>query len=98
MIDGSPFFDLQFGAEDAVAFLQRCAAALRPGGFIFLKENVCPKGFIVDSEDASVTRSHAYLTELTTKMAGLSLVSTARQQNFPKPLFPVRMYALARKA
>lgn len=81
-------------AGDAVAFLQKCAKALRPGGMIFLKENVCPTGFIVDSEDASVTRSHAYMIELATKMAGLMLVSTARQRNFPKPLFPVRMYAL----
>jgi SAM-dependent methyltransferase len=84
-------------ADDAVAFFQRCAAALRPGGCIFVKENVCPKGFIVDSEDASVTRSHAYMLELMTKRAGLSLVSTARQRDFPKPLYVVRMYALKPK-
>jgi protein N-terminal methyltransferase len=39
-----------------VAFLQRAAAALKPGGMLFVKENVCERGFIVDSSDASVTR------------------------------------------
>lgn len=39
-----------------IAFLQRSAAALKPGGVLFVKENVCEKGFIVDSSDASVTR------------------------------------------
>lgn len=27
-------------ADDAIAFLKRCAAALKPGGFLFLKENI----------------------------------------------------------
>jgi protein N-terminal methyltransferase len=80
--------------DDAIAFLQRCAAALRPGGMIFIKENVCAQGFIVDSEDASVTRSHAYNVELFTKRAGLKLAHTALQKDFPKQLFKVRMYAL----
>lgn len=43
-------------AEDLVSFLQRSAAALRPGGMLFVKENVCDKGFVVDNSDASVTR------------------------------------------
>jgi protein N-terminal methyltransferase len=80
--------------EDAIAFLQRCAAALKPGGMIFIKENVCAQGFIVDSEDASVTRSHAYNVELFTKRSGLKLAHTALQKDFPKQLFKVRMYAL----
>ncbi|EFN51806.1 hypothetical protein CHLNCDRAFT_27478 [Chlorella variabilis] len=42
--------------EDLIAFLQRSAAALKPGGVLFVKENVCERGFIVDSSDASVTR------------------------------------------
>jgi protein N-terminal methyltransferase len=80
--------------EDAISFLNRCAAALKPGGMIFIKENVCAQGFIVDSEDASVTRSHAYNVELFTKRAGLKLAHTALQKDFPKQLFKVRMYAL----
>ncbi len=74
--------------------MQRCAAALRPGGLIFIKENVCAQGFIVDSEDASVTRSHAYNLELFTKRAGMRLSHTALQKDFPQQLFKVRMYAL----
>lgn len=70
--------------EDAIIFLQRCASALKPGGLIFVKENVCNQGFIVDLEDASVTRSHAYNVELFTKRAGLKLAHTALQKDFPK--------------
>ena len=79
-------------ADDLIAFFRRCAAALRPGGAIFLKENVCPEGFIVDTDDASVTRSHAYYVELLGR-AGLALAHTALQRNFPKGLYKVRMYA-----
>jgi protein N-terminal methyltransferase len=39
-----------------VAFFQRCMDNLKPGGLIFVKENICADGFIVDKDDASVTR------------------------------------------
>lgn len=78
--------------DDAISFLNRCSAALKPGGMVFIKENVCDEGFIVDREDASVTRSHKYYIELIEK-AGMGLVHTALQKNFPKELFKVRMYA-----
>ena len=126
-------------ADDAVAFLQRCKEELRPGGMVFVKENVCDNGFVVDREDASLTRwgrspcshshcpgsacipcnallpkqwldlcfrhccppacirrSHAYYVELLQR-AGLTLMHTAVQKNFPKGLFKVRMYALKPK-
>lgn len=44
------------GADDAAAFFQRCIAKLKPGGLIFVKENVCQEGFVVDNDDASLTR------------------------------------------
>lgn len=80
--------------DDAVAFLHRCIAALKPHGLIFVKENICNEGFIVDSEDASVTRSHEYYMELFTEKAGLRVVDTALQKGFPRKLFKVRMYAV----
>ena len=42
--------------DDFVAFLQRCRNGLQPGGIICLKENICRRGFVVDREDASITR------------------------------------------
>lgn len=80
-------------AEDAVQFFRRCASAMRPQGVIFLKENVCDNGFIVDSDDCSITRSHGYFIELF-KRAGVRIAHSALQKNFPKQLFKVRMYAL----
>ena len=79
--------------EDAIRFFHKCAAAMRPRGVIFLKENVCDAGFIVDPDDCSITRSHAYYIDLFRK-AGMRVAHTALQKNFPKQLFKVRMYAL----
>jgi hypothetical protein len=44
--------------EDFVAFLKRCAEALRENGIIVIKDNLNSKeGFYVDKEDNSITRS-----------------------------------------
>ena len=37
-----------WGAEDALAFFERCKTGLLPGGIIVVKENICAKGFVVD--------------------------------------------------
>lgn len=79
--------------DDAISLLKRCRKALKAGGMIFIKENVCAEGFIVDRDDASVTRSHAYYVQLIEK-SGLILKSTALQKGFPKDLYKVRMYAV----
>ncbi|PSC68762.1 alpha N-terminal methyltransferase 1 [Micractinium conductrix] len=79
--------------DDLIAFLQRSAAALKPGGVLIVKENVCEKGFVVDNSDASVTRSHQYYVQLF-EQAGMRMTHTALQKDFPKGLFKVRMYAL----
>lgn len=39
---------LLLAAADAKSFFGRCAAALKPGGLIFVKENICKEGFVVD--------------------------------------------------
>lgn len=58
-------------AADVLSWLARCAAALKPGGLVVVKENICSgERFVTDDEDSSLTRSDAYLqvsTEVTNK-------------------------------
>jgi galactose mutarotase-like enzyme len=94
--------------DDAIAFLRQCKEALVDGGIICLKENSCctnssssditfnnedADDFVLDVEDASVTRSVPYLTHLA-EQAGLRVVLMRLQDNFPHQLFPVPMLAL----
>jgi len=82
--------------EDTVYFLRRCGESLVDGGVVCLKENTCEdEGFVVDVEDASVTRSVPYLLYLIRK-AGLRVVLRRTQDNFPDAsgLFPVEQIAL----
>ena len=82
-----------FSSDDAVAFIGRAVAALKPGGALVVKENVCSKGFVVDSDDRSVTRSPAYMRALFER-AGAVLTAEARQKDFPAGLFAVRMFGV----
>jgi protein N-terminal methyltransferase len=84
----------QLSDEDAVKFLLRAKDALLEGGVIILKENHCSKGFVVDKEDFSVTRSTPLFKSLFQK-AGVDVVMEETQENWPNDLFGVRMYALA---
>uniref|UniRef100_A0A7S3EFI9 Alpha N-terminal protein methyltransferase 1 n=1 Tax=Rhodosorus marinus TaxID=101924 RepID=A0A7S3EFI9_9RHOD len=81
---------------DLVRFFKSCTAAVKPGGFVILKDNVCNTGFVVDKEDSSVTRSEKYLTELFAE-AGVEVVTSRLQGDFPEHLFPVKMFALRAK-
>ena len=83
------------GDEDFIAFLQRCVAALKPGGFLGMKENNAMESevTVVDEEDSSVTRSNTELRRLFTA-AGLKVVDSAEQTGFPEGMFTIRMYAL----
>lgn len=79
---------------DVINFLRRCGEALRPGGVICVKENTCEGDtFVLDNDDASVTRSLPYQLKLITQ-AGLRVVVQEVQDNFPDELFPVPMLAL----
>jgi protein N-terminal methyltransferase len=80
---------------DLVNFLRKCQQALRPNGWICIKENVILEGtpFEIDKEDSSVTRSEAYYKSIF-EQAGLELIHEKKQQGFPDELYPVKMYAL----
>jgi protein N-terminal methyltransferase len=80
--------------DDIVAFLRRCGKALAQDGVIILKENACVgESFVLDKDDASVTRSLPYWLNLIHD-AGLRVVKQDMQSNFPDELFPVPMFAL----
>ena len=79
-------------SADAISFMRRAAAALKPGGVLVVKENIAAAGFVVDKDDRSLTRSHPYMLDLG-RAAGLTAVADARQRGFPAGLFGVRMYA-----
>ncbi|CAG9462373.1 unnamed protein product [Pedinophyceae sp. YPF-701] len=81
--------------DDAKAFFEKSLAALRPRGRIFVKENTCEVGFVVDKDDSSLTRSRPYMEQLF-KQAGAVQLGSARQTGFPEQLFEVQMYCLAR--
>lgn len=80
---------------DYISFFRRCAAGLRPGGIIALKDN-CVEAytFAVDRADSSVAR-HTDYHKLLFTLAGLTVIWEQRQTGFPDELYPVIMFALA---
>jgi len=80
--------------EDLVKFLERCKQGLTENGIICIKDNTCGKGFVVDKQDSSITRSDDHLRYLYGQ-SGLMVLKVLLQPRFPKKLFPVRIYALA---
>ncbi|KAL3678378.1 hypothetical protein R1sor_021334 [Riccia sorocarpa] len=78
---------------DLVELLKRAKLGLKPGGFIIVKENIAKSGFVLDKEDASVTRSDAYFRTIFQE-SGLYVYKHRKQNAFPRELFEVRMYCL----
>lgn len=79
---------------DIVKFLRRCSEGLVDGGWIILKENTCAEeAFVVDVDDASITRSLEYWLDLIAK-SGLQVKRLEWQDDFPDDIFPVPMIAL----
>lgn len=79
--------------SDLIAFLKRAKKALAPNGVIFIKENHTRSGFFVDKDDNSITRSDTHFRSIF-ESAGLKLLKSELQTDFPKELFPVSTYAL----
>jgi protein N-terminal methyltransferase len=81
---------------DIIKFLKRCGEALATGGIIVLKENTCDEElFVLDKDDASVTRSLPFLLQLV-KAADLSVIHHEIQKDFPDEIFDVPMIAVSK--
>ncbi|KAG2181659.1 hypothetical protein INT44_008474 [Umbelopsis vinacea] len=76
--------------DDLVSFLKRCKDGLRPNGVIGIKENNASKGYIVDEEDSSVTRSDDLYKQIF-KKAGFKILKEKKQHGLPAGLFAVKM-------
>ncbi len=50
--------------NDVEAMFVKAKSGLKPDGLIFVKENVCKEGFVVDNDDSSLTRSNKYMQDL----------------------------------
>ena len=70
-------------AADVLEWLQKCVAALKPGGLVILKENICATGFVVDDDDSSLTRSDAYLQVGCARMTLVCSLLTVRMLYVP---------------
>jgi hypothetical protein len=65
-------------------FMSRVVAGLRPEtGLIVLKENQAKRGFVLDKEDQSITRTDAQFRKLF-EQAGLELIATELQKKSVK--------------
>lgn len=79
--------------DDFVSFFKRAKVGLKPGGLFVLKENIARTGFVLDTEDRSITRSDLYFKELFCQ-CGLHIYKSKDQKGLPEELFAVKMYAL----
>ena len=86
--------------EDAIAFLKRCKAKLRPNGLIFVKDNIADSNikskreeaqFFVD--DRGICRAYCHYLELFEK-AGLKTVEIVKQKDWPEDLLPLYTFVL----
>lgn len=67
---------------------------LKPNGIIVVKENLTSFDKVeVDKEDSSITRPISLLQTLL-KQAGLHCIKQEKQNNFPRGLYTVKMFAL----
>jgi protein N-terminal methyltransferase len=76
------------------SILKKAKTFLKKDGYIGIKENICTSEIdAIDEKDHSVIRNDRSFKKVFER-SGLKLVSTQLQKNFPKTLYPVRMYLL----
>lgn len=80
--------------KDLIDFLKTISNMLNKNGIIIIKENFT-KGneMVFDHEDSSVTRTLSNFKDIV-KQSNLRIIKDVKQNNFPKNLFPVIMFAL----
>jgi protein N-terminal methyltransferase len=84
----------QLSYEDLVAYLKRCKASIKKGGYVVVKENLSGSTTdIFDDQDSSWTRSQANWLQ-SFKDAGLTVHTSSLQHGFPQELFKVKAWAL----
>lgn len=85
----------QLSNTDLVAYLKRCKAAIkRPGGLVFVKENIASGSEdVFDDQDSSWTRSEESFMAVF-KQSGLTVVKSSAQHGFPKELYKVKLWAM----
>ena len=82
--------------DQLVNFLERCKVGLRENGVVIVKENISRKGFVMDVEDCSLTRSESHFRHLFER-AGMSVLMCKKQADFPSYVFPVHCFVLRGK-
>jgi protein N-terminal methyltransferase len=85
---------------DAIAFLLRCKAKLKPGGIIFVKDNLATDDFKTDrteaqffEDDRGVCRSYCRYIELF-QASGLKVLETVKQEQWPTDMLPLYTFIL----
>merc|ERR1712168_100848 len=79
--------------EDLILFFKRCKEGITENGIFFVKENITHGCCEFDHTDSSLTRTEKAIEECM-QLAGLRILKKELQENFPKKLFDVYMYAL----
>jgi protein N-terminal methyltransferase len=86
--------------DDAVAFLQRCKAHLRPNGKIFVKDNLGSKKLDKPKEraeffeeDRGICRVYSHYLELFAS-AGVKVVESERQKGWPEDMLALFTWVL----
>lgn len=86
--------------EDAINFLKRCKEHLNPNGYIFIKDNISSSDLKLQKqkatfyvEDRGICRVYSHYLDLF-KQAGLQLVESTPQENWPSDLLPVYTFVL----
>ncbi|KAH0788751.1 Alpha N-terminal protein methyltransferase 1 [Histomonas meleagridis] len=86
--------------EDAISFLKRCKAHLKPNGYIFVKDNIGTKNLKEKKENATfyeedrgICRTYVHYIELF-KNAGLKLIESQKQTGWDQGLLPLYTFVL----